>query len=399
MSRGIPAPVHDCRSSGTLLHMPAPPAPWFDAHLDLACLAVEGRNLYVAPKEAGGIWLPGSVTFPALQKAEVCCALGTIFVEPGGAGAVGYPAGDAEAARRKGRAQLEVYLTAQDRGALAIDIPAVLRTEPGVGEVRGGMGVSEVVAPDPARAMARRRSGPPLHIGVLIEGADPVRTPIELPWWIERGVIAIGLAWWKPSRYAGGNGSPGVGLTALGREMVGAMDALGLIHDVSHLSDRSLRELLDLTDRPVMASHSNCRSLVDPTGANERHLTDDAIREIGRRGGVVGVNLVSNFLDPTATREPPKRARFETIIQHIERVAELMGRRDGVGLGSDMDGGFSAEFLPEGVNGPADLHKITEALGARGWTETELAGFRFNNWARFLAAHARVPAGRSPATA
>ena len=74
----------------------------------------------------------------------------------------------------------------------------------------------------------------------------------------------------------------------------GAMDALGVVHDLSHLSDVSMDQLLELTDRPVIASHSNCRALLP--GDDMRHLRDESIREIARRGGVIGLNLCRNFI-------------------------------------------------------------------------------------------------------
>ena len=102
------------------------PPIWFDAHLDLACLAVNGRDMFATPEEAGGPWPPGSVTFPSLAQGGVRIALGTIFTEPGGDGPEGYPEGDFEAAARRGRAQIEFYLTARDRGAIVLDLRALL---------------------------------------------------------------------------------------------------------------------------------------------------------------------------------------------------------------------------------------------------------------------------------
>jgi len=180
--------------------------------------------------------------------------------------------------------------------------------------------------------------------------------------------------------------------------MIRAMDALGVVHDASHLSEKAFWQLLERTDRPVIASHSNCRALCDPSGTNERHLTDDQIRAIGERGGVVGINLVSNFLDPSATREPPRRAGFQWIVRHVEHVCEVMGRRTGVALGSDADGGFSREWLPDGIDGPGDFDKVAIALGERGWSPDEVAGFRVNNWARFFASYP-APTRVAPATA
>ncbi len=358
--------------------MPSPI--WFDAHLDLACLAVNRRDMLAplpADTSAIGPFAPASVTLPELAAGNVRFALATVFTEPDGNDAVAYPAGDASRAHAVGRAQLEVYLTWRDMGLLSMDLPACLRIEPGIGEIRGGMGVASVVPVPLERRIARLIST--LHIGILIEGADPIRTPDELSWWKERGACAVGLAWAKQSRYAGGN-TTDLGITDLGRALVREIDRLGLVHDASHLSDRAFGELLGLTDRRIIASHSNCRAIVDPSGANQRHLTDDQIQAIVARGGIIGLNLFSKFLRP-----PGKdgRATIDETIAHVERVCDLAGSRAHIGLGSDADGGFSMLALPEGIDRPRHFSKLTEALSSRGWSDEEVAGFAWKNWAQF----------------
>ena len=331
------------------------------------------------PVAAGGPFQPGSVTIPSLLSAGVCCALATIFTEAGGDGPEGYAPGDTAAAHRRGRAQLEAYLTWRDMGLVKIDLPGALRQDKHIGEIRGGMGVTELVQ-KPAIDQLRRDGA--LHIGILMECADPIREPDELPWWVERGVVMIGMTWSNGSRYAGGNSTPGAGLTELGRELADAMDEQGVVHDLSHLSQKATDDLLAHTDAMVVASHSNCRALVEP--ASERHLDDETVREIGRRGGVVGVNLVSAFLRTGIDHSGTERAQITDVVAHIERVCELMGRRDGVGLGSDADGGFSRERLPEGIDGPQDFRVLAGALRAAGWTEAEIEGFKWKNWADVL---------------
>lgn len=360
---------------------------WFDAHLDLACLALNRRDMLAPlPTDAANIgpFAPASVTLPELAAGNVRLALATVFTEPDGDDAVAYPAGDAQRAHAVGRAQVEAYLTWRDLGLVSIDLPACLRSEPGIGEIRGGMGVASVV-PVPLEKRLARLSNT-LHIGILIEGADPIRTPDELPWWKDRGACAVGLTWARTSRYAGGN-TTDLGITDLGRALVREIDRLGLVHDVSHLSDRSFAELLDLTDRRIIASHSNCRAIVDPSGANQRHLTDAQIRAIVQRGGVIGLNLFSKFLRPAGKEG---RATIAEAVAHVERVCDLAGSRAHVGLGSDADGGFSALALPEGINRPRDFDRLAEALAARGWSDDDVTGFAWKNWARFWAAREQM---------
>lgn len=359
---------------------------WFDAHLDLACLALNRRDMLVPlPADTANIgpFAPASVTLPELAAGNVRFALATAFTEPDGDDAVAYPAGDAQRAHAVGRAQIEAYLTWRDLGLVSIDVPACLRTEPGIGEIRGGMGVGSVVPVPLEKRIARL--APMLHIGILIEGADPIRTPDELSWWRQQGACAVGLTWARMSRYAGGNTTT-EGITDLGRALVKEIDRLGLVHDASHLSDKAFFDLLDLTDRRIIASHSNCRAIVDPSGTNQRHLTDEQVRAIVQRGGVIGLNLFSRFLHPASSGPQGRRATVSEAIAHVERICDLAGSRAHVGLGSDADGGFSALALPEGIDRPRHFDKLADALSARGWSDDEVAGFAWKNWATFWGA-------------
>jgi membrane dipeptidase len=348
---------------------------WFDAHLDLACLAENGRDMARGVGDCGGPWLPASVTFPTLAEGGVAACLGTIFTEMDGDDAVRYPAWDAEAAHAAGVRQLEWYERWEREGRIEL----WEQRRGGVSEWRHGGGAAR---PEEGGAAAV-----PIHLGILMECADPIRTPDELGWWAERGVVAVGMAWARGSRYAAGNSEPScsspVGLSDLGRALVRRMDELGLVHDVSHLSDRALGDLFSATDRPVMASHSNCRALLD--GKNQRHLTDEAIGEIGRRGGVIGLNLVRHFIRAGLNRADPNvRPSIDEAIGHVEHVCGIMGHRRGVGMGSDLDGGISALDIPAGIDGPRDFVKFAETLGRRGWSEEEVERFAWGNWARFF---------------
>jgi membrane dipeptidase len=355
---------------------------WFDAHLDLACLAVNGRDMFAQPQDIHEKAGPAGATLPSLIEGRVRLCLGTIFTEPDGAGPEGYPATpqvDIERAHTVGRAQLEVYLTWRDRGVISLDRLACLRAQKNTGEVRGGMGVAEVVPLSTKAALARLPSKPPIHLGILIENADIIRAPDQLGWWQERGVVAVGMAWAKSSRYAGGNRS-GDPLTSLGKELAAEMDRLGVVHDVSHLSDRAFAGLCEVTGKVLVASHSNCRAITDPTGKNQRHLTDEQVREIGRRGGVIGVNLFSTFV--AARCAEAGRATINETIGHIERVCELTGSAKHIGLGSDMDGGFAANRMPEGINRPRDYQRLAEALADRNWSDKDIDAFAAGNWMR-----------------
>src|SRR5262249_11849773 len=131
-----------------------------------------------------------------------------------------------------------------------------------------------------------------LKVVLLMEGADPIRSPDEVPLWFERGVRMVGLTWAMGTRYAGGNHVHGP-LTPLGFDMIPALDEVGIIHDASHLADEAFDGLLARARGPIVASHSNCRALLEN---KQRHLRDDQIKAIGERGCIVGLNLYTSFL-------------------------------------------------------------------------------------------------------
>jgi membrane dipeptidase len=334
----------------------APRTPIFDGHLDLAYLAEIGRDMHATLGQCRGTLLPAAVTLSSLRDGNVRGCLGTIFTEmteqdsPAGLqlGGFGhtYPPGDADAAHRAGLRQLKLYHAWRDAGLIDL-------------------------LPHPGNA--------PLHLGILMEGADPIEHADQVAWWGQQGVVAIGLAWALGSRYAGGN-TQNTGLTAEGRDVVRAIDDAGIIHDLSHLSDAAMDELLEMSDGRVVASHSNARALLG--GTNQRHLRNESIAEIARRDGVVGVNLYAPFLDPDFAKKK-KRPPLRTALEHVLHIASIAGK-DKVCLGTDMDGGFAASDLPEGVNEPNDLHKLLDMLRDEGWSEAEVVGFAWGNWGRVL---------------
>jgi membrane dipeptidase len=321
---------------------------WIDGHLDLAYLAVCGRDVTLPCADPA----IGCVSLPDLHEGGVEVAFATIFTEPGEA-APDHPhryasSDDLDGAERAGIAQLEVYESLERRGLMRL-----IRRRDDVDDRSDG-----------------------LKIVLLMEGADPIRSPEHVASWHQRGMRMIGLTWATGSRYAGGNERQGP-LTALGRELVAALDAHGVIHDASHLADAALADLLACAVGPIVASHSNCRALLPPT-ANQRHLRDDQIIAIERRGGIIGLNLFTKFL------VAGRRAEVGDCVRHVERVCELTGHRRGVALGSDMDGGFGPNDLPAGLDHPAKLVVLSSALRNAGWSEADVAGFARGNWLRFL---------------
>lgn len=331
---------------------------WIDAHLDLAYLAELGRDLEMRL----GPGQPHCCSLPDLADAPVDLCLATIFIEPGLDHATspwGYrDPEDRAAAADAGRRQLARYRKLEHDGRIRI--------------VRWR---EDLDAPPDRR----------LRAVILVEGADCIAGADELPWWFEQGLRVLGLAWAMGTRAAGGNKAPR-GLSHEGRDLVEAADALGILHDASHLADRAFDELLSLSDRRVVATHSNARWLLED-GDNERHLLPHQVKAIADRDGAIGLNLYARFL------ASGRAATIEDAVRHVEAIASIAGRSR-VGLGSDLDGGFGTDQLPEGLRHPLHYGRLERRLAERGWDAASCEGFRRGNWLRVL--RASLPARPRP---
>ncbi|MCE9620330.1 MAG: membrane dipeptidase [Planctomycetes bacterium] len=315
-----------------------------DGHLDLAYLAMQGVDLESDSPDRAKF----GVNFPALREGSFKLVFGTIFTEVGCDEPWGYADhADVEQAARAGRLQLRLYQGLEARGAIKI-----VRTQ---------------------QDLKSWNEPGPLRVVILMEGADPIESPERAKWWFDQGVRMVGLTWAKGSRYAGGNSVPGE-LTEAGRKLVRALDGVGMIHDLSHLCDQACAEVIELATGPIVASHSNCRSLVP---GNERHLTDETIRAIAARKGVCGLNLYGKFL------AGGRAATLDDAVRHVKHVREV-GGPERLALGSDFDGGFTPEDCPPNAQRPEDLPKIESALAQAGISTQELDGFRSGNWLRVL---------------
>jgi membrane dipeptidase len=203
------------------------------------------------------------------------------------------------------------------------------------------------------------------------------RTPDEVASWFEAGVRIVGLAW-RRTRYAGGTGTPGP-LTAEGQKLVRELDAFHIIHDVSHLAEQSSWQLMDMSDGPIIASHSTCRAII-PT---DRQLSDEMIRALVARGGVIGINFYDRFLVPPNEygRRP---AALADVVRQVRHVCEIAGDTQHVGIGTDMDGGFGRENVPAEIGTSADLPRLADALAGAGFDEASVGSIMSGNWLRFF---------------
>jgi membrane dipeptidase len=197
------------------------------------------------------------------------------------------------------------------------------------------------------------------------------------------GLRAVGPGHYGPGVYAQGTNATG-DLGIRGRELLREMENLGLILDVTHLCDESLRDALDHFRGPLWASHSNCRALVP----HNRQLSDDHIRELVRRNAVIGVAFDAWMLVPDWVRgeSTPHGAgvSLATVVDHMDRICQLAGSARHCGIGSDLDGAFGREQCPHDVRTIADLSGVRGLLEARGYSDEDVTLIEHGNFVNFL---------------
>ncbi|MEP7342315.1 MAG: dipeptidase [Acidobacteriota bacterium] len=217
------------------------------------------------------------------------------------------------------------------------------------------------------------------------------------------------------------------GLTPFGKDVVRELNKLGVMVDISHVADKTFWDALEVSQSPMIASHSSCRAI----SGHPRNMTDEMIKALAAKGGVIQINYLDSFIDQklfeysqktTVARTelmkkygiqfgggggggrragtgdgereaamakireelasqfgPPPQVTWEKIVEHIDHAVKLVGA-DHVGLGSDFDGGS----MPEGMKDCAQLPKITEALLRKGYSEKDIRNILGENTVRLL---------------
>jgi membrane dipeptidase len=225
-------------------------------------------------------------------------------------------------------------------------------------------------ADDALKAKAEGR----LAAFLAIEGGEAIGESLdELRAFYARGVRLMTLTWNRRNAIARGVGDPGKGgLSAFGREVVAEMERLGMIVDVSHLSDEALDDVLAVATRPLVASHSNAKALL----AHRRNLSDSQLARIAATGGLVGLTFAGVFVDAE-----PSRVTLERALDHLDRLVQAAGT-DHVGLGTDFDG-FTAPYgmVMKDCTG---LPLLTEGLLRRGYAEADIRKLMGMNWLRVI---------------
>ncbi|MFZ2154964.1 MAG: dipeptidase [Bradyrhizobium sp.] len=164
------------------------------------------------------------------------------------------------------------------------------------------------------------------------------------------------------------------GLTAFGRQVIAGMNRLGMMVDMSHVSDKTFWDTLEVSRAPIFASHSSCRALCDVP----RNMTDEMIRAVAKKGGVVQINFNPGFL--TLRKSPP--ANLGDVVAHIDHVVKIAGI-DAVGIGSDFDG---IEQVPAGLENVSQFPSLTRALRDKGYSAADVRKIYSGNLLRFMRA-------------
>ena len=183
------------------------------------------------------------------------------------------------------------------------------------------------------------------------------------------GVRAVNITWNHPNALSGTNAEErDRGLSEQGRAFVKTMGELGMLVDVSHLSDPGFWDVMEVTDRPVVATHSNARAIFP----HPRNLTDAQFTAIINTNGVAGLNMYAGFLgdDPD----------FDTVVSHLEHFLALGGENN-VSMGGDWDG---ITRMPRGMSGIQDMEKLYEHLLRRNYSESLLEKVFYSNLMRVV---------------
>ncbi len=205
-----------------------------------------------------------------------------------------------------------------------------------------------------------------------IEGGEALEGKLSNLWmYYQLGVRLITLTWNYANEIADGiTETRGGGLTAFGKTAVRAMEDMGILIDVSHLSVQGFWDVAENTRYPFVASHSCVKALCD----HPRNLDDEQIRFMITRKGGIGINFFPEFLSEK------KECGVSDILRHMEYILDL-GGQDVLGMGSDFDG---VSYLPNGISGVESVEEVINAMKQKGWTQTQIDAICFGNFYRIF---------------
>jgi membrane dipeptidase len=354
-----------------------------DWHLDLAWNALEWdrdltrpvaeiRDREVKLGHTGPGRGMGTVSLPALRSGRVGVVVATLLARHDRNVRIladlpksGFAS--AESAHAAAAGQLAYYRALERRGWVRIltDWPALeAHTQLWQAHLRSGRPEEEA---------------PPVGLIISMEGADPILHPEDLQEWWEAGLRIMGLSHYGNGRYSHGTDSPGP-LHPPADALLAAMEQRRMILDVTHLADLAMDQVFDRFGGVVLASHHNCRALVN----HQRQLRDEDIRRIAARGGVIGAAMDNWMLDAgcgqTGSGTVRRTAALADVVDHIDHVCQVTGSARHAAIGTDLDGGFGFEQSPLDLDTIADLQKLPAILERRGYSRADVERVMHRNW-------------------
>ena len=343
-----------------------------DGHLDLSWNALQGnRNLLQSVqktrKAEKNSQSTTTVALPEIKKANIAIAFSTLFARSTGTPSPYVDYGSVAQASGVAEGQLGYYRALEREGHITIiEEIALLQTHL-----------------QKWKEWDEKRTGPspPLGLVISMEGADPILGADQLEDWVKKGLRLIGLSHYGIGRYGGGTGTD-EGLSSLALPLLKEMSKLGVILDLTHTSDTAFWQALEYYSGLVIASHNNCRALVP----NQRQFSDQQLKAIFERDGVIGTAFDAWMLDPDWNRKKPDNSTttLETVANHIDHVCQLAGNSHHAAIGTDLDGGFGKEQSPSDIDSIADLPRLIAILEHRGYSSIDILSIMYGNWYRIL---------------
>ena len=346
-----------------------------DSHLDLSMNALQWnrdlrQSVYTIraqerPSQGKGRGL-NTVAFPEMRQGRIALSFATLLAR-----STGHPVDHidyASTAQSFGMAhgQMAYYRALEQQGEIRIiEDKAALESH-----------MAEWQMWDASEATG---NAPLLGFVISMEGADPILDPEQLAYWHGLGLRFLGPTHYGPGRYAGGTGTE-LGLTDIGKPLLKEMHRLGIVLDLTHMSDQAFWEGLEHYEGLVLASHNNCRSLV----AHQRQFTNAQLKAIFERNGVIGVAFDSWMLKADWTPATNDEVTLNNVVDQIDYICTQAGNCNHAAIGTDLDGGFGREQSPSDLDTIADLQRLPRLLRARGYSQEDTAKIMHGNWLRLL---------------
>ena len=348
-----------------------------DAHLDLSWNTLQWnrdllRSVYTIRTREKGMpgkgRAQGTVAFPEMRQGRITLSFATLLARSTGQVVPNIDYASPTQSYGIAQGQLAYYRALEREGHIRI-----ITDQTGLD--------SHIATWEAWEAEADPGNIPLLGFVISMEGADPILTPDQLEEWWTAGLRLLGITHYGPGRYAGGTGTE-LGLTELGPPLLAEMERLGVLLDLTHCSDQAFWQALEHYQGLVLASHNNCRALVP----HQRQFSDEQLRAIFRRQGVIGVAFDSWMLQPgwIAGESSNEQVTMDSVVDHVDYICQLAGNSRHAAIGSDLDGGFGREQSPHDLDTIADLQRLTGLLADRSYSDDDIVAILHGNWLRLL---------------